>query len=66
MNAQHLSIDELAEAAEGLLNPDRAALPSRILPIVRTVMLSRRLCGRSRRRYTPRPHRSCRMRSPIA
>jgi anti-sigma factor RsiW len=25
MNAQHLSIDELAEAAEGLLNPDRAA-----------------------------------------
>ena len=26
MNAQHLSIDELADAAEGLLDPDRAAL----------------------------------------
>ena len=25
MNAQHLSIDELADAAEGLLDPDRAA-----------------------------------------
>jgi anti-sigma factor RsiW len=26
MNAQHLSIDELADAAEGLLDPDRAAV----------------------------------------
>ena len=26
MNAQHLSIDELADAAEGLLDPDRVAL----------------------------------------
>ena len=26
MNAQHLSIDELADAAEGLLDPDRSAL----------------------------------------
>ncbi|HEU4909467.1 MAG TPA: zf-HC2 domain-containing protein [Propionibacteriaceae bacterium] len=25
MNAQHLSIDELAEAAEGLLDPERAS-----------------------------------------
>jgi anti-sigma factor RsiW len=26
MNAQHLSIDELADAAEGLLDPDRATV----------------------------------------
>jgi anti-sigma factor RsiW len=26
MTAQHLSVDELAEAAEGLLDPERAAL----------------------------------------
>ena len=50
MNAQHLSIDELADAAEGLLDPDRAALVESHLARCRNAEVSRRPCGRLRLR----------------
>ena len=48
MNAQHLTTDELADAAEGPLNPERAAFAeSHIAPTARTAMPSQTRCARS-------------------
>jgi hypothetical protein len=47
MTVQHLSIDELADAADGLLDPERRPSPSRISPDVRNAGLNRRPCTRS-------------------
>ena len=44
MNAQHLTTDELADAAEGLLDLNAPPLPNLISPTAQTAKRSRTRC----------------------
>jgi anti-sigma factor RsiW len=65
MNRQHPSVDELTDAAEGLLDPEGAAFAESHIAGCPDCQAQSEACARSRHRCVQSLRRPCRRRSPI-